>query len=207
MKKLFTLITAILLCLNLSAQDVFNDEQVVISPDVIHLYWHGCSPHGDVISISNLTSEDLVINRFYAEHFNVECLYEGQNIAEVGAIVGIGETILLDFYASPTAKDLFGTLYIDTDFGMYIIGLYYESVYSLEEQHDTFNLVPNPANGFVTIKGMGIGQVSIFNMLGQKIDDLFVEGEEATISTAHYPNGIYVAKIANGETRRFVVAH
>lgn len=195
------------MCLGLSAQNVFDDEQVVISPDIIHLYWHGCSPHGDVISISNLTSEDLVINRFYSENFRVECLYEGQNIAETGAIVGIGETILLDFYASPTAKDVFGTLYIDTDSGLFTITLYYETVFGLDEQPTVFSLSPNPANSFVVLKGKGMGPVSIYNMLGQKVEDILTEEEECVISTVHYPDGIYVAKIANGETRRFVIAH
>ena len=44
-------------------------------------------------------------------------------------------------------------------------------------------------------------------MLGQKMEDLFAEGKELVISTTHYPNGIYFAKTAQGETKRFVVAH
>ena len=207
MKKLFTLIAAIALCLNLSAQNIFEDEQVIVAPDSLHLYFHGCSPHGERVSITNLTSEDLVVNRCYAEGFFVECLYEGENIAESGIIVPLGETIFLDTYASPFVKDVYGTLYIDTDFGIYTITLYYETTFSIDESAPTFSLTPNPANGFVIIKGENLGTVSIYNMLGQKMEDLFAEGKELVISTTHYPNGIYFAKTAQGETKRFVVAH
>ena len=207
MKKLFTLIAAIVLCFNLNAQDPFEDEQVIVTPDSLHLYFHGCSPHGERITLTNLTSEDLVINRCYSENFIVECLYEGNNIAQLGMIVPIGETIFLDTYATPLAKDVNGTLYIDTDFGIYPITLYYETSYAVDESTSTFSLAPNPANEFVTIKGENMGLVSIFNMLGQKMEEQFSDGEELVFSTAQYPNGIYFARTAQGETKRFIVAH
>ena len=207
MKKVFTLIAAIALCFNLNAQNIFDDEQVIVTPDSLHLYFHGCSPHGERITIANLTSEELVVNRCYAENFFVECLYEGENIAEMGIIIPIGETILLDTYASSLAKDVYGTLYIDTDFGIYTVTLYYETVYSVGENTSTFSLAPNPANEIVSIKGEDMGLVSIYNTLGQKVEDHFAESDELVIPTAHYPNGIYFAKTAQGKTQRFVIAH
>ena len=207
MKKVFTLITAIALCFTLNAQNPFEDEQVIVTPDFLHFYFHGCSPHGGLVTITNYTSEDLVVNRCYAENFNVECLYEGRNIAETGMFVPIGETVVLDTYATPTSKDVYGTLCIDTDYGIFTITIYYETTYGVEENIPTFSLSPNPANGFVTIKGENLGSVSIFNMLGQKIEDHFYEGKELVISTAHYLNGIYFAKTAQGKTQRFVIAH
>lgn len=207
MKKVFTLITAIVLCFNLNAQNIFDDEQVIVTPDSLHLYFHGCSPHGERISIGNFTSEELVVNRCYAEDFIVECFYEGNNIAEMGMIIPIGETVLLETYATPLVKDIYGTLYIDTDFGIYTITLYYETTYGVDENTPPFSLAPNPANEFVSIKGENLGKVSIFNMLGQKIEDYYAESKELIISTAQYPNGIYFAKTAQGETKRFIIAH
>ena len=207
MKKIITFIAAISLCFTLNAQNPFDDEQVIVTPDSLHLYFHGCSPHGERVSIANFTSEELVVNRCYAENFFVECLYDGENIAETGIIIPIGETIFLDTYASPIAKDVFGTLYIDTDFGIYTITLYYESVYGVDENVPTFSLVPNPANGFISLKGENLGTVSIFNVSGQKVEEHFAESEELAISTAHYPNGIYFAKTTNGQIKRFVIAH
>lgn len=207
MKKAITLIAAILLCFNLHAQGFFDDDQVIVTPDSLHLYFHGCSPHGERVSITNLTSEDLVINRCYAENFLVECLYEGENIAQWGMIVPIGETIILDTYATPIAKDVFGTLYIDTDFGIYTITIYYETSYDVDENSPVCSIAPNPANGFVMIKGENLGEVSIFNILGHKVENHLAEGNEIVISTAHYPNGIYFARTADGNTKRFVIAH
>ena len=207
MKKLLTLIAAITLCFNLWAQFPFDDDQVIITPDSLHFYFHGCSPHGGEVTITNYTSDILVINRCSAENFNVECLYEGVNIAPTGMFVEIGETIILDTYATPTGKDVYGTLCIDTDFGIYTIAIYYETTYGISEDTPTFSLAPNPANGFVTITGENMGTVSVFNMLGQKIEELLVEDKELVISTIRYPNGIYFVRSANGETKRFVIAH
>ena len=207
MKKLITLIAAIVLCFNLNAQNPFDEEQVIVTPDSLHLYFYGCSPHGERVSIANYTSEDLVINRCYAENFHVECLYEGNNIAQTGMIVPIGETIFLDTYASPIAKDVYGTLYIDTDFGIYTITLYYETSYGVDENALAFRLAPNPAHGFFTLKGENLGVVSIYNTLGQKIEDRFAESDELVIPTTQYPNGIYFARTANGQTKRFIIAH
>ncbi len=207
MKKAFMFIAAIVLCFNLNAQGIFEDEQVIVTPDSLHLYFHGCSPHGERVSITNLTSEDLVINRCYSENFRVECLYEGENIAEMGMIVPIGETIFLDTYASPITKDVYGTLFIDTDFGIYTLTLYYETTYGIDENITTFSLAPNPANGFVTIKGENMGLVNIYNTLGQKVEYHFAESDELIIPTSQYPNGIYFARTANGQTIRFVIAH
>lgn len=70
-------------------------DEVIVSPDSLHLYFHGCSPHGEEITITNLTSEELVANRCYSDNFQVECLYEGENITETGMIVDIGETVII----------------------------------------------------------------------------------------------------------------
>ena len=181
--------------------------EVIITPDTLHLYFHGCSPHGEQVVISNLTSDDLVINRCYAENFHVECLYEGENIAETGMIVPIGETVILDTYASPTAKDVYGTLYIDTDFGVYTINIYYETAYGMEEQQAALSVYPNPANDVVSIFGENLGTVSLYNALGQKIDEFQTDGKRLDIPTAHYPNGMFFVKTSQGQAQRFMIAH
>ena len=207
MKKAILFIAAIVLCFNLNAQNPFEDEIVIVTPDTLHLYFFACTPHGGDVTIANYTSEDLVINRCYSENFYVECRYDGENIAETGMIVPIGEVIELNTYASPISKDVYGTLYIDTDYGIFTITLYYETSLGVDENVTTFSLAPNPSDVAVTIKGEDMGMVSIFNMLGQKMEDHYVEGKELIIATAHYPNGIYFAKTAQGETKRFVIAH
>ena len=208
MKKAFLLYAALIVALGLKAQ--FPPEEVIISPDSLHLYFHGCSPHGELVTVTNNTSEDLVINSCWAENFIVEFLYEGENIAQTGFIVPVMETVEFEVFASPTIKsqqDVYGTIYIDTDFGIYTITIYYESTYAIDEDSSTFTLSPNPANGFISIKGENMGQLSVYNVLGQQVESIMAEGIEAKISTTAYPNGMYFVRTADGKTQRFVIAH
>ena len=209
MKKLFTLIAALVLGFNLNAQTI-TDEEVIVSPESIHLYFHGCSPHGERVSVTNHTSEDLVINRCYAENFIVEFLYEGENIAETGFVVPIGESVGFEVYATPTLKqenDIYGTIFIDTDFGVYTIALYYETTYGIDEQVARFNIAPVPANDFIYITGENLGRVTIYNAIGQRVEEFVTDGNDLRISATDYPNGIYFVRTAQGETRRFIIAH
>ena len=209
MKKLFTLIAALVLGFSLNAQTI-TDEEVIVSPESIHLYFHGCSPHGERVSVTNHTSEDLVINRCYAENFIVEFLYEGENIAETGFVVPIGESVGFEVYATPTLKqenDIYGTIFIDTDFDVYTIALYYETTYGMEEQATDFSIAPVPASDFVSITGENLGKVSIYNAIGQRVEEFDTEGDNLRISATDYPNGIYFVRTSSGETQRFIIAH
>ncbi|MBQ6770328.1 MAG: T9SS type A sorting domain-containing protein [Bacteroidales bacterium] len=230
MKKVFAIIAALALTINLAAQtnhteavdfnttdshgiklhDCFLDEEVIVTPDSLHLFFQGCSPHGEIVTVTNHTSEELVVNRCYAENFHVECLYEGENIAETGMIVPIGETICLNVYASPTGKaeqDHYGTLLIDTDFGVFTIVIYYESALSATESENAPGLFPNPADKTITLVGDKPGKVVVYDMLGQPIDEFDNSGSPLGISTSSYPNGIYFVRTTDGTTKRFVIAH
>ena len=209
MKKVFTLIAAIVLCFNLNAQTPIAEE-VIISPDSLHLFFHGCSPHGDRVVIINNTSEELVINRFYANNFHVECLYLGENIADEGFILPLGDTMNLYVYASPLAKaqqDVYGDLIIDTDSGIYTITLFYETVLGIQENQAPFSLFPNPVTETLTICGEGLGKVTLYNVLGQEVETFEPVGSEIKISAIQYQNGIYFVKDSDGNTKRIIIAH
>jgi hypothetical protein len=59
----------------------------------------------------------------------------------------------------------------------------------------------------VTLVGENLDTVTLYNILGQKVDTFFAEGPQLDISTAKYPDGIYFVKTNNGETQRLVIAH
>lgn len=211
MNKLFTLIAAIALCFNLNAQSPIV-EGVFVSPDSLHLFFHACTPHGDRVTIINNTSEELVINRFYANNFHVECLYFGENIADEGFILPIGDTLNLYVYASPIAldkaqQDAYGDLIIDTDFGIYTITLFYETTLGIHDEQTSFGLFPNPADEAITVKGKTLGKVTLYNVLGQEVGAFESHGSEIKIPTAQYQNGIYFVKTSDGITKRFIIAH
>ncbi len=67
-------------------------------------------------------------------------------------------------------------------------------------------LFPNPANVSAVLKGEKLGTVSVYNVLGQKMDEFVSEGSELMLNTSGYENGVYMVK-AGGETLRFVVKH
>lgn len=212
MKKVFALIAAIVLCFNLNAQNP-TVEEVIVSPDSLHLFFYACTTHGDRVSIINNTSEELVINRFYANNFHVECFYLDENIADEGFILPIGDTLNLYVYASPiyaldkAQQDVYGDLIIDTDFGIYTITLFYETVLGIHENQTPFSLFPNPVKETLTISGDGLGKVTLYNVLGQEVEVFESTSSEIKISTVQYQNGIYFVKTSNGITKRIIIAH
>ena len=74
-----------------------------------------------------------------------------------------------------------------------------------EIENNSVTLYPNPANDFLRINAENIGNIRIYNAIGQLIDE-FVAGDEMIISTAKYENGVYFVKVGN-QTQRFVVTH
>lgn len=78
---------------------------------------------------------------------------------------------------------------------------------SVEENKTSITLFPSPANERVTIKGLIHGTLSVYNTLGQKVEEFIAEGSELTINTAKYENGVYVVKSDNGTIARFIVKH
>lgn len=78
---------------------------------------------------------------------------------------------------------------------------------SVDENSNTLTLFPNPANESVTLQGENIGIVSLYNVLGQKIDTFIPEGAELIIPTGKYQEGIYILRTSSGMTQRFVIVH
>ena len=68
-------------------------------------------------------------------------------------------------------------------------------------------MFPNPANESVTLQGENLGIVSLYNMLGQKVDTFYTEESQMVIPTAKYQEGIYFVRTSNGMTQRLVIVH
>ena len=193
MKKVFTLIAAIVLCFNLSAQNILDDELVIITPDTVHLFFHGCSPHGEYVTITNNTSDFLIINRIYSDNYVLDCILNGEHISETNLFVSPG-------------LDPYGKMYIDTDLGLYSITIFYDEFFGVQDMQSEVKLFPNPADDHVTLNVTSHDKVSVFNALGQKVDEFLPEHDEIVIPTSNYRSGIYFVK-SDGQTLQFVVAH
>ena len=75
-----------------------------------------------------------------------------------------------------------------------------------ENSQQAYNLFPNPANESVTLKGENLNTVRIYNALGQLVESIEAAGNELSINTANYLNGVYFIKV-NETTMRFVISH
>ncbi len=79
------------------------------------------------------------------------------------------------------------------------------------DQLAAVQIFPNPANGFVTIKGLNtIQTIELITMQGQLIKTILVNGNSSSIDVSTISNGIYLLKLSSGnqtKTERLVVAH
>ena len=105
------------------------------------------------------------------------------------------------YYALGTAKN------INDEWGATTLVEVFTDIDGVAESVNTYAVYPNPANDFITVSGEGLNKVSVYNALGQMIDEFVTEGAECKIATASYENGIYFLKVNNGAAVRFVVTH
>ena len=77
----------------------------------------------------------------------------------------------------------------------------------IDENSEALTLFPNPANESVTLQGDNLGEVSLYNVVGQKVDTYIAEESELIIPTAKYQEGIYFVRTSSGMTQRLVIVH
>ena len=77
----------------------------------------------------------------------------------------------------------------------------------VEENDVMLTLFPNPANESVTLQGENLGVVSLYNVVGQKIETFRTDESQLVIPTAKYQEGIYFIRTSNGTTQSLVIVH
>ena len=203
-----------------SAQDVVNAMQqnglqphdctgtLTVNPQTIHVYNDGETYEPGLLTISNMTANDVTVNAFTADPiFALQCMYEGQDVTE-GMSVAAGQSATVEVYVDVPVKQSFeGKMYINTSAGDFEVNIIYETTDGIHESNSMLALFPNPANESVSLYGENIGVISIYNALGQKVDTFFSEESQMVIPTAKYQNGIYFVRTCNGKTQRLVITH
>lgn len=75
-----------------------------------------------------------------------------------------------------------------------------ETITSVQEKEETFQIFPNPANSLITIKGKKIKAVKIYNTLGQVVANREnIHASEISIDVSNLDNGIYMFHIFTEE--------
>ena len=105
------------------------------------------------------------------------------------------------YYAIGIAKN------INEEWGEPTIIEFFNSITTVDETNTGIALYPNPANEQVTISLEGMNHVTIFNTLGQMIQEVEVKGNVLNLNTSAYEEGIYIARINNEKAVRFIVKH
>lgn len=176
--------------------------------------------HCVMLQVTNNTAEpEVIINRFetipIGEHSETDSyyiIYNNQEYwegSECNFTIPQGETI--DLYVALEEITKYRPFYTQITFKNTLadVSIIASStiVQSVDESISASTLFPNPANDLVTLKGESLGTVSVYNALGQKVDEFRTESNELNISTTSYESGVYVIKTENGDVMRFVVRH
>ena len=192
------------------AGDPFSQDIMADMVDAYHLY--GCNEH-DVFFIEITPNGGDETCQTWVETYGVEYptisrAGGGNDIAQA-IPVGLYPTIMLirpdhtiaqrDIY--PPTLDMMIQYMSAENIQQYECS----TINVAENEADEFTVYPNPANEYVKINGQNLGVVSVYNALGQMIEE-FTADDEAVITTSEYENGVYFVKIGE-KIERFVVTH
>jgi len=76
------------------------------------------------------------------------------------------------------------------------------------DEHQTINnpivLFPNPSTGVFTVTGENLKQIEVFDILGQKVTSLQVNGDQTAIDLSGQPAGVYFVNVTDKEGRQCV---
>ena len=181
---------------------------LTVNPQTLHIYNDGETYQPGQLTISNMTAEDVIVNAFTADPiFALQCMDDGQDVTE-GMTVTAGQTIIIDVYVDvPMKEDFEGKMYVNTSAGNFEVDIVYEMTIGVNENSTTLTMFPNPANESVTVQGENLGEVSLYNVVGQKVESFYTDESQLVIPTAKYQEGIYFVRTSNGMTQRLVIVH
>lgn len=187
--------------------EVIYEEPLIFSADTILMDY--CTP--TYITITNNMVIELNIKSVCDEMRWIDFSFDGNDWFscddEVEVFLPEGESIELILRSCVVGKAIVGDIVtITTDNGSTQFVAMVEDTWSLNENRASVSLFPNPANESLTLMGENLGTVSVFNAIGQKVEDFEASGNELRINTAGYENGVYVVK-TDEKTLRFVVKH
>ena len=177
--------------------NVVYDETLTFSMDTVVLPW--CETTW--ITIYNNTAEDAIITNICDERYEL-----GFDIGQ-DSLIPQGGSIELGIVCCVTGKALVPdvvTLTSNLPDAHFVVMV--DDTWSVEDNHQTVTLFPNPAHDFVTLSGENLGTISIYNALGQKMDEFEADGNEFRINTTRYENGVYFIQ-TNKNTLRLVITH
>lgn len=92
----------------------------------------------------------------------------------------------------------------------YFVNIYYSQDGVQDNLQEQIGIYPNPADEKVTIEATGINNITMFNLMGQKVYETSVEGDNVEINTSEFESGVYMIQVTTAEyttTKRISIAH
>ena len=68
-----------------------------------------------------------------------------------------------------------------------------------ESKNENIAIYPNPTDGIISVDAYHIDEVSIYNLVGQKVKTLTVDDDNCMINLSDYKDGVYFIKINTGK--------
>ena len=186
-------------------------EEVAFSVDIINIELGGCIEEPGMFTIYNETTTDLLIEDYVADNYVFACLdadifLDGNDIKGMTIAPFDSLNVYMFFEGIIRNYEMNDTLHLTTSYGEYelpVLITVYEGINEVDTNN--FILYPNPVNDYLTIEGENLGNVSVYNALGQVIFETFAT-VELKINTSNFESGLYFVKIGN-KSQRFVVMH
>lgn len=92
----------------------------------------------------------------------------------------------------------------------YYVKIYYSEDGVEDYAADQIGVYPNPADDKVAVEAVAIKNVTIFNMMGQKVYESSVDADFVELNTSELESGVYMIQVQTAEyttTKRISIAH
>lgn len=186
-------------------------QPVVFNTDVVYIEDIEDYPSSGYFVMTNNSENVVEIVGYESEEFEIDCEEESLGFGDItGKTLEPDESMTVAVTVLEFHKGLdtyIGKLNLMTSQGNYILIVLLDVYYGLDEfGTNSFTLYPNPVKENLMISGNNLGNISIFNTLGQKIKEIEVNNDEMSIDVSGFENGVYFVKVGD-KTQKFVVTH
>ena len=82
----------------------------------------------------------------------------------------------------------------------YFVKIYY-SITGVGETASQVSLFPNPTTGWLRVEAPGMQSVTVYNLLGQRVNETQVDGDEVNINLKPFGNGMFMVVVQTSEGR------
>ncbi|MDD4848156.1 MAG: DUF2436 domain-containing protein, partial [Bacteroidales bacterium] len=174
------------------ASEMSNEDCVIVAPFNTYTINATAGENGTITPSGNVSVEEGDSQTFIIA---ANAGFQIENVLVDGESVGTVETYTFE---NVTAN--------------HTIAVSFSEKPAIEEWDVRFKVYPNPASDQVNIEGENIENITVFNVMGQRMEILKMSAASSyQISTAMFENGVYIFRITTTDgnivSQRVVISH